>query len=96
MGPSHVRVIKTHRAMPLHAVVSWKRSPESNLMVVIHPRVLQHVPQEPRLYGVNSTGEIKEHDSHRAPRLLCVSKTPVHSNAKLKGELTIELNRGQR
>ena len=40
--------------------------------VLVHPCELQLVPQECRLYSVESTGEIKEHDPHSASRLLQV------------------------
>ena len=43
--------------------------------VVIHPRDLQLVSQE--MDGVEGTGEIKEHDPHRAPSLLQVGEGPL-------------------
>ena len=38
--------------------------------VLVHLCELQLVPQKCRLYGVESTGEIKDHDPHSASRLL--------------------------
>ena len=45
--------------------------------VLVHPCQLQLVPQECRLYSVESTGEIKEHDPHSASRLLQVRQWSV-------------------
>ena len=63
--------------------------------VMVHPGVLQLVPQKCRLYGIESTGEIQKHDSHRAPRFLQVRESPmleeddsvVHPDARLVGKL---------
>ena len=59
--------------------------------VLVHPCELQLVPQKCRLYGVESTGEIKEHDPHSASRLFQVRQWSVqeehdgvvHSEARL-------------
>lgn len=45
--------------------------------VMVHPGVLQLVPQKCRLYGIESTGEIIKHDSHSAPRFLQVRESSV-------------------
>lgn len=63
--------------------------------VVVHLCVIQHVPQKYGLYGVESTGEIIEHNSHSVPRLLQVRKGSVqkehnsiiHPDAGLIGKL---------
>ena len=62
--------------------------------VVVHPGVLHLVPQKCRLYGVESTGEIKEHDLHSTSRFLLVRESSmleednsvIHSNARLVGK----------
>ena len=63
--------------------------------VLVHPCELQPVPQKCRLNGVESTGEIKEHDPHSASRLLQVRQLSfqkeddgvVHIDASLIGKL---------
>ena len=56
---------------------------------------LQLVPQKHRLDGIESAGEIEEHDPHSASRLLQVRKSSMleeddsvnHSEAKMVGKL---------
>ena len=58
-------VLSPHILWPVSEVIQ-----DPGHEVLVHPCELQLVPQECRLYGAKSTGEIKEHDPYRASRLL--------------------------
>jgi len=45
--------------------------------VVVHPGLLQLVPQKQRLDGVKGTGEVEEHDSHSVSRLFQVREASL-------------------
>jgi len=62
--PVRHTVLDPHILWPVGEVVE-----DPSGEVVIHSRALQLVPQDCGLDGVESTGEIKEHDSHSAPSL---------------------------
>ena len=62
----------THSPESSHTVASWRNSRGSRMHVVGPPSSAPACPQICVLYGVESTGEIKEHDPHIASRLFQV------------------------
>ena len=82
-------VMKPHVLWSLGEVVDGLRS-----QLLVHSSFLQLPSQQCKLEGVESTGEVKKHDPHSAPRLLLVRERSVqiddsvlHSDTRPVGEL---------